>query len=78
MKDNKTKILIDRKNGYCWNKEWQKIIEEAWRPVNDIKQARILSWHTKNTALAALKRSIWIEGIDNYEIVEMTEIIEIS
>ena len=79
VKDNRTKVLMDIKiptwsNGKQLTRQEQ--IEYCWRPFSEIKQARILSWSTKNTAIAALKQSYYTENI-NYEIVEMTETFEV-
>ena len=80
VRDNKTKILIDSKNFPTWKGgrklTRQESIDSCWRKFEEIGQARILSWHTKNTALAALKNSTATENI-NYEIIEMTETFEI-
>ena len=81
VRDNRTRVLMDSKNLSTWRDgrriTRQEAINSCWRKFEDIGQARILSWHTENTAKAALKQGIWIEGVDDYEIVEMTESFEI-
>lgn len=81
VRDNKTKVLMDRK-GLCSWKNGRKLsrqeqIDDCWRKFEEIGQARMLSWHTKNTALSALKDSFYTENVD-YEIIEMTESFEIK
>lgn len=81
VRDNRTRVLMDIKRLDTW-KNGRKIslgeaVDSCWRNFEEIGQARILSWHTKNTARSALKNSIWIEGVADFEIIEMTETFEI-
>lgn len=81
VRDNRTKVLMDSKNLPTWRNgrrlTRQESIDSCWRKFEDIGQARILSWRTENTAKAALKQGIWTKGIDDVEIIEMTESFEI-
>ena len=77
VRDNKTRVLMDTKNNFYCHLPRQPQIDAMWRKWDEIGQAKILSWHTKNTAISALKKSICTENIDDYEIIEMTESFEI-
>ena len=72
VRDNGTKVLMDKKGSSTYGKTRQQRIDDCWMPLDKIGQARILSWHTENTAKAALKNSFYTENVD-YEIIEMTE-----
>ncbi len=81
VRDDRTRVLMDSKSFPTWKNgrrlTRQESIDSAWRKFEEIGQARILSWNTKNTALAALKQGVWTEGVPDVEIVEMTETFEI-
>ena len=77
VRDNKTKVLMDRKNNFYCHLPRQPQIDAMWKNWNEIGQARVLSWNSKNTAIAALKNSIATENINDYEIIEMIETFEI-
>ena len=67
MCDNRTKIMIA-------NRSWVE-----WRPLDEIGKAIITSWNSRKTAIAALKsRASYSLAHTDYEIVEMTETIDLN
>lgn len=82
VRDSRTRVLMDSKNFHTWKNgralTRQESIDSAWRKFEEIGQARILSWHTKKAALAALKQGVWTEGVHDLEVIEMIESFEIG
>lgn len=80
VRDNRTKILMDCKGLSAWKNgkrlTRQEQVDDCWRRLEDIGQARVLSWHTRKKALSALNNSFYTENVD-YEIIAMTESFEI-
>ncbi len=81
VRDGGTRILVDDKNFPVWDKNMRRLtrqeqVDSAWRRFEDIGQARVMSWCTKNKAISALNKGCWTENVD-FEIVEMTETIKI-
>ena len=77
VRNNKTEVLIDVSNGPNYGQTRQEWIDTHWRNINNVGQARILTWVTKNKAIAALMKSAYTENVE-YEIVPVVETLEFS
>ena len=75
-RNNRTEVLIDVNNNHHYGQTRQEWIDTHWRNINDIGQARILTWATKNKAIAALMKSAYTENVE-YEIVPVVETFDL-